>query len=261
MTRFALLAALTALLLAPSAAAGGGWWSVIQVSRAPVAVGARVDLSASLYFTSDAKAEAAQQPGRYRVYLLRGFDDSGVERAMRKPSPGDWWSLGAAEAIEVGTVTVHESEANFGLASAAFTVPELAAGSYHVMLCDAGCTEPLAEVIPSGGFTVVADPATALLAKRVARLQRQNRKQTRELAAARDETYDAMAAAQDARSTAEHLQVRLAAVGRTSPPADRSAYVGWLVAGALAAALMTLVLRRTRSTRNARERAYRAAAP
>lgn len=35
------------------------------------------------------------------------------------------------------------------------------------MLCDVGCAEPLADVIPAEGFTVVADPATAQLARRV----------------------------------------------------------------------------------------------
>lgn len=156
---------------------------------------------------------------------------------MRKASPGDWWSPSAAEAIEVGPVTVHASGANFGLATAAFTVPELAAGSYHVMLCDAGCAEPLADVIPAEGFTVVADPVTAQLAKRVARLERQSRAQARRLAAARDETYDALVTARDARSSAQP---------RTPPPTTRWADAGWLVAGALAAAVVTLVLRRTR---------------
>jgi hypothetical protein len=194
--RFALVTALGVLLLAPQAAAGGGWWSVVDVTRSPVAAGQRVEVTASVLFSSDAAAEAAQQTGRYRVYLLRGFDDTVVERAMRKASPGDWWSLGAAEAIEVGPVTVRVPDANFGRATAGFTVPELAAGAYHVMLCDAGCAEPLADVIPTEGFTVVADPATAQMAKRVDRLARRSREQARGLAAARDETYDALVAAQ-----------------------------------------------------------------
>ena len=83
MIRSALVTALGILLAAPSAAAGGGWWSVIEVPRAPLAAGERVEVKASLYFRSDARAEAAQQPGRYRVYLLRGFDDSALERAMQ----------------------------------------------------------------------------------------------------------------------------------------------------------------------------------
>jgi hypothetical protein len=229
--RLALFIALGVLLLAPQAAAGGGWWSVVEVTRGPVAAGERVQVRAGLLFSSDAVAETAQQPGRYRVYLLRGFDDSGVERAMRKAKPGDWWSLGSAEAIDVGPVTVPGTEANFGEATAEFTVPQLAAGTYHVMLCDAGCAEPLTDVIPTEGFTVVADPTTATLAQQVARLARRNREQTRELVAARDETYEALVTAQDARAAYEDLRVRVASVANqdrsSSPP------TGWLVAGAL----------------------------
>jgi hypothetical protein len=239
MTRSALVIALGLLLLAPSAAAGGGWWSYIEVTHAPVAAGQRVEVKASVLFNSAADAEAAQQPGRYRVYLLQGFDDSALERAMRKASPGDWWSLGAAEAIEVGPVAVDPADANFGTATAAFTVPELAAGAYHVMLCNPGCAEPLADVIPTAGFTVVGDPATAQLAKRVARLERRSRKQARELAALRDEAYEALVTARDARSKTEDLQVRLA-----SPANEEPSSSVWWVVGALGGSLALLVLRR-----------------
>jgi hypothetical protein len=154
--RPALVCALGVLLVLPQAAGGGGWWSSIDVSRSHVAPGQRVELEATVAFGSAAAAEAAQQQDRFSVHLLRGFDDAVVARAMRKPSPGDWWSLGGAEAIAVGQVTVSVSDANIGRATAAFTVPELAPATYHVMLCDTACTEPLADVIPAPGFTVVA---------------------------------------------------------------------------------------------------------
>jgi hypothetical protein len=234
--RLALVTALGVLLLAPQAAAGGGWWSSIDVTRSPVAAGQRVEVKASVLFNSVAAAEAARQPGRYRVYLLRGFDDSPVERAMRKASPREWWSLGAAQAIEVGPVAVRVLDANFGRARAAFTVPELAAGSYHLMLCTAGCAEPLADVIPAEDFTIVADPATAQLTKRVDRLARRSRKQARQLVAGRD-----------ARSEVDQLRLRLASMAnddQSPPPATGWAYAGWLLAGALAGALAVLVLRR-----------------
>lgn len=238
------------LLLMPQAAAGGGWWSFIDVKRSHVAPGQRVELAETVAFSSAAAAEAAQQTDRFYVYLLRGFDYSVVERAMRKPSPGNWWSLGGAEAIEVGQVTVSVSDANFGRATAAFTVPELPPATYHLMLCDAACTEPLADVIPAKGFTVVADPATARMANRVDRLERRSRNQSGQLAAARADADKARVAARNARSDVEQLQAGVSALaneGRSSPPAAPWAYAGWLVAGALAGALALLVLRRRRS--------------
>jgi len=157
--RLTLACTLGVLLLMPPAAAGGGWWSSIHVNRSHVAPGERVELEATVaYSSAAAAAEAAQQTDRFHVHLLRGFDYSAVERAMREASPGDWWSLGGAKAIAVGQVTVSVSDANLAKATAAFTVPELPPGMYHLMLCDSGCTEPLADVIPLTGFTVAASP-------------------------------------------------------------------------------------------------------
>lgn len=234
----------------PEAAAGGGWWSSIDVNRSYVAVGQRVELDATVLFSTSAAAGAAQRTDRFSVYLLRDFDYSVVERAMRKPLRGNWWSLGGAEAIEVGQVTVSISDANIGRATAAFTVPELAPATYHLMLCDTACNEPLADVIPAEGFTVVGDPATARRANRVDRLERRSRNQAAELAAARADTDRAHVAARTARSEVEQLRPSLSSLpdhGRTARPAGVWSYVGWLLAGALAGALSLLVLARRRS--------------
>jgi hypothetical protein len=248
--RLALLCAVGVLLLMPQAAAGGGWWAYIGVNRSHVAPGQNVELKETVAFSSAAAAQAAQQADRFHVYLLRGFDYSVVERAMRKASPGNWWSLGGAEAIEVGQVTVRVSDgANLGKASAAFTVPELPPARYHLMLCDTGCTEPLADVIPAEGFTVVADPATARMAKRLDRLQRRSRNQVGQLAAARTDIDKALLAARNARSDVEQLKSRVSSLEkerRSSPLAAPWAYAGWLVAGALAGTLALLVFRRRR---------------
>jgi hypothetical protein len=201
-------------------------------------------------FSSAPAAEAAQQTDRFYVYLLRGFDYSVVERAMRKPSPGNWWSLGSAEAIEVGPVTVSASDANLGTATAEFMVPELSPATYHLMLCDTACTAPLADVIPAKGLTIVADPATARMANRVDRLERRRRNQAGQLAVARAHTDKALVAARNARSGVEQLKASvslLAKKSRGAPPAPPWAYAGWLLAGALAGALALLVVRRRRS--------------
>ena len=250
--RLPLVCALGVLLLMPQGTAAGGWWSYIDVNRSHVAPGQRVELDETVAFSSAGAAEAAQQTERFYVYLLRGFDYSVVERAMRKPSPGRWWSLGGAEAIEVGQVTVSASGTNLAKATAAFTVPELPPATYQLMLCDTACTEPLADVIPVKGFTVVADPATARMAQRVDRLERRSRNQAGQLAAARADTDRALAAAPNARSEAEQLKASVSSLaneGRSSPLAAPWAYAGWLVAGALAGALAVLVLRRRRSRR------------
>ncbi len=240
--RLALVCALGVLYVTPQAAAGGGWWSSIHVDRAPVAPGQRVELDATIAFSSNAAARAAQRAGRFSVYVLRGFDDSALERAMRKRSPGDWWSLGGAEAIRVGPVTIGGLDANLARASAAFTLPEIPPATYHLMLCDAGCTEPLMDVIPAEGFTVVADPATARMAKRVSRLERRTRKLVGQLAAARADGHAALGAARKARSEVWQLKARVSAPekARSNP---RAAYAGWLVAAPLAAALALLALR------------------
>ena len=245
--RLALACALGVLLLMPPAAVGGGWWSYIDLDRSHVAPGQRVEIHEAVAFSSAAAAEGAQQTDRFSVYLLRGFDYSVVERAIRKPSPDNWWSLGGAEAIEVGKVTVSVSDANLGRATAAFTVPELPPATYHLMLCDMACTEPLADLIPTKGFTVVADPATARLAHRVERLKHRGRNQAGQLATARADTDKALVAARKARSKVEQLKVSVASLanqGRSAPLATPWAYAGWLLAGALAGALALHVLRR-----------------
>jgi hypothetical protein len=248
--RLALVCAVGVILLTPQTAAGGGWWSYIDVNRSTVAPGQHVEVNEAVAFSSAAAAEEAQETGRFYVYLLRGFDYSIVERAMRKPSPRNWWSLGGAEAIQVGQVAVSVSDANLGRATAAFTVPELPPATYHLMLCDTACADPLADVIPAKAFTVVADPATAQMAQRVDRLERRIRNQAGQLAAARADAVRALVAARNARSEVERLKARVSSLvdeGRSTPPVPRSAYAGWLVAGVLVGTLAVLVLRRRRS--------------
>jgi hypothetical protein len=240
--RLALVCALGVPLLLPPAAAAGGWWSSVHVSRSLVAPGERVEVEATVAFASVAEAREA---GRFYVHLLRGFDYSVVDRAMREPSPRNWWSLGDAEAIRVGEARVSVSNVNLGRVTAAFTLPELPPATYHLMLCDAACTEPLADVIPATGFTVVADPATARLVRRADRLERGSREQARRLATARIVADTALAAARDAGSEVERLEAGVPA------PASGStswAFAGWFAAGLLLGALALLVLR-TRSGR------------
>jgi hypothetical protein len=248
--RLALVCALGVLLFVPHAATAGGWWSYVDANRSHVAPGQRVEIDETVAFSSAAAAAEAEQAGRFYVYLLRGFDYSVVERAMRKAPARNWWSLGEAEAIQVGQVTVNVSDANLARATAAFTMPAIAPATYHLMLCDTACTEPLADVIPAADFTVVADPATAQMAQRADRLERRIRNQARRLAAARTDADRASVAARHARSEVEQLEARVSSPAdesRSSPRVARWAYAGWFVAGVLIGALALLVLRRGRS--------------
>ena len=247
--RLALLCALGVLLITPQTAAAGGWWTYIDLNRSAAAPGQRVEVDEVVTFSSIAAAEEAAETGRFYVYLLRDFDFSVVERAMRKPAPRNWWSLGGAEAIQVGRVAISVSDTNLAKAHATFTVPELPPATYHLMLCDAGCAEPLGDVIPVEDFTVVADPATARMAQRIDDLEMLIRSQAGRLRAARADADQARVAAQSARSAIQQLE---ASVSSLTDEGERSratpwAYAGWLVAGALLGALAVLALRRRRS--------------
>ncbi len=250
--RFVLTCALSVLLLPAQAAAGGGWWSYVDVNRSTVAAGQRVKVNEEVLFASAAAAREAREARQFYVYLLRGFDYSVVDRAMGKEAPGDWWSLGDAESIRVGHVDLSISHANLGRARASFTVPEVSPATYDLMLCDAGCARPLADVIPTRGFTVVADPAAARMATRIDRLKRRVSRQTDQLAAIRAAVRDASSAATNARSEIGQLGTRVSAtqrrVGATedAPGAKPWAYAGWSAAGGLLGALIVLILRRGR---------------
>jgi hypothetical protein len=141
-----------AALIVPHSAMAGGWWTSPRLDRTRVAVGQEMKVNASLMFRSVDEAEAAQNgegQGRFYVYLLRGFDYSVVQRAMREPSPRNWWSVGSADAFRVGRVVIGGREANLAVAEASFRVPKVSPGRYAVMFCDAGCAHPLANVIPT----------------------------------------------------------------------------------------------------------------
>ena len=249
MVRRLVLASLLALLLPPSATAGG-WWSSIDTDRSTVAAGQRVEAEADVLFSSVRAAREAQDDPFY-VYALRGLDHSVVRRAMSEPYSGDWWSLGDASAVELGRVVLRISEANLGRARASFTLPELTPSTYALMFCDAGCAHPLADVVPTRDFTVVADPATAVIAERAMRLEeRLAGLRARSRAAARIAERDARAAAAqteaelralDERVRALDLEVALAA--NSSRP-SLWALAGWVLAGGLAGAFAFIVLRR-----------------
>jgi hypothetical protein len=249
--RRTVIASLLTMLLVPAPAAAGGWWTYVDTDRSTVAPGQRVNARAEVLFSSIEAAQDARDEAFY-VYAVRGLDRSMVVRAMNKPFREGWWSLGDAEAVELGRVALHISDGNLAWARASFTVPELAPATYALMLCDAGCARPLADIVPTPGFTVMADPATANLARRADRLEERVARQAALLAAAR---RVARAAAANTRSEREAIDERLRGLSRQveravhSPRPSPWAFAGWLVTGVLLGALGSLLLRRRRAAK------------
>jgi hypothetical protein len=238
---------ITIALTLPATATAGGWWTSIRLDRATVLAGQRVNAHAHVMFSSVDAVEAAQNGRRdeeFYVYLLRGFDDSIVERAMRRRSPRNWWSVGGADAFRVGRVVIGGSGSNLALANASFLVPHVPPGKYAVMFCDAGCAHPLADVIPMTEFAVVANPTIARLAVRVDRLEQQTFTQGQELLRKR---AAARAAELASAGRLTRAQTRIEALERRLADSRRSVWteVRWVIAG-LVLGLVGILLRRRR---------------
>ena len=240
------LAGLAAALVLPAPAAAGGWWSYPQLDRSAAAPGQRVAVKAEVLFASSAEASDAERGGFF-VYAVRGLDGAVVERAMRRAEPNRWWSLGGADAFELGPVTVEAVDANLARARASLVVPALPVGRYAVMLCTAGCALPLADIVPAEGFEVVADRTIARLVERVRRLEERLVRQAGALAESRAAVAEARTTATRSTAALERVQARLAAAeggpvpDASTPPA---AFAAGLVAGVLLATLGLLLPRR-----------------
>lgn len=228
------------VLLDPAGAAAGGWWSSIQLDRSRAAVGQKVTLRSAAFAPGSQRSETQA----YFVYLLRGFDDSVLDRAMQKASPGEWWSRGDAALARVARVWFDRSWAR-----ASFLVPDIAPDSYALMLCDAGCQRPLGSVVPRTDFFVVTDPMTARLAGELDRLERRleahrlprfKERVDRELGVL---TTAARATAAELNAQVAQLRAGMCALERDMPEGQPWwIYAGWLAAGALLGVLVAVLL-------------------
>ena len=256
-----LVASLFLTLLAPAPAAAGGWWASVHTNRSTVAAGQRVKVRTEVMFNSIEAAERGRDEGRFYVYALRGVDDAMVVRAMNKPFRPGWWSLGDAEAVELGRVALSVTNGNLAWARASFVVPDdLPPTTYDLMLCDAGCAHALADVIPTSGFTVAADRATAAVAARTDRLENRLRNLGERLRRERRSANRVQTTAEHERQVLEE-RVRLLSlvVGKdpapSSPPSPNPSlwtYVGCLLGGAFLGALASVLLLRGRRPAPAR---------
>jgi hypothetical protein len=236
----------------PDPGSGRGWWTWAHTDRSTVAAGQKVKVRAQVMFSSIEAAQKAGEGGRFYVYALRGVDDAMVVRAMGKPFRKGWWSLGGARAIELAPLSLRVTNGNLAWAHASFVVPDdLAPTTYDLMLCDAGCARPLADVIPTSGFMVAADRATAKVAARADRLEAQLFRMRERL---QDDRRAARAAAAKAEREGQAIEDRLRLVSLAVAAEDSPArhdpspwtYAGWLLGGALLGALATLLLLRAR---------------
>ena len=196
-------------------------------------------------FRSSEAAERARSGGDFRVYLVRGFDWDPLEEAMRVANPGPWWELGSARAFEVGTVQLSGFDLNLAHAQASFVVPALPPGGYALMFCNAGCTRPLGDIVPSR-VLVAPDRFTAHLAQRVDELGLELREARRRLRTARDRIRQLEAVADDGPQALLAARVdRLSALVRDVErrpvrPEEASGGSGGAWLGALGAAALAL---------------------
>ena len=231
-----------AWLLAAPPSTAGGWWTFVHIDGQYVGVGeTRVARSAALFDTIE-QAERAQTK-RYYAYLVRGYDNALLRRAMTQPEPRRWWALSPdAELVRVGRVQLGGWNANLGKAHARIRIPEIAAGRWALMFCDAGCREPMANAIPTS-VRVTADALTARTADRVAALE----ERMRVVADLRADLRDARLRVDGAAARAENMRRDLNSLTRRMQALEAAAQVPppssawpWGVAGAFA--LLTVVI-------------------
>lgn len=262
MRRLGFCAAVMATLMSfPTAASAGGWWSAIDLESEYLLVGRTIQARTTEFlFSSIEDAERARDGSHFYAYLLRGYDFSFLEEAMAKPESPRWWRLGEARTTLIGRVTLSGWHGNLVSATARFVVPDVELGTYALMYCTAGCTEPLGDVVPSR-VTLIADPETSRLARHVSRLDERLGRLAESLEAQAAETMndthlatmqaaDAVAAARELHSTIDNLQADLRRVageldGRASTR-PWLAIVGWFIGGAATALLVVLVLAKRR---------------
>ena len=241
------------LALAPSAAAGGGWWSSIDLPGAYVGAGETFTVRSHVLFADLEEYEEARESGEYFAYLIHDLDPSVFTNVQSQQEFADSWRP-PAEMTLIGDVELTGWDANIVTAVSTVTIPDLPPGSYDVMFCDAGCTRPLGDLIPTG-VRLAADPITAQTARRLdgtrQRLHLALARVRRDVRHAERRIDDARADAATAARYAENLGRKLAAVEREPSSPAWIPYLGWFLSGAV---LALLLRRRAGSLRATQER-------
>ena len=241
------------LPLVPSAASAGGWWSGIDLDGSHLGIGESLTFRSEVMFRTLEAAERARTSGDFGAYLTRGFDRGTLREAMTVAEPKHWWSP-PPDLTLIGDVRLSDWDANLAVATAEIDVPEVTPGSYDLMICDAGCVNPLANLIPSR-IEVSADALTAQTARKMEktktrldialqRVRHDLRQQGRRLEAATTgsaESADAIA----------RLQKRVSSLDDRPPPPSSPwlPYLSFFLAGAAVTSLVSAFRRRSSSGR------------
>jgi hypothetical protein len=244
----AIVGVLLPLLSFPVAASAKGDWSSIKLHGHYMAPEDRVRAEAEFFFWSEELFERARRGELFYAYLIAEFDFRVVRRAAAGPFSHDWWTLGAARPIPVGTLGIDWKPIP-ARAEVGFVMPDLEPGTYALMFCDLGCLRPLGDIVPAK-VTVVEDPLVALLARRLERREMEGLRQLSSLQAARrvakEAREEAKAATEGAAALATRIRELEARVATLEEPGrfPSLASAGWLVTGAVCALVGARVLSR-----------------
>lgn len=222
--------------LAPAAMGGGGWWSYIDLEGQHLGIGETLTVRSEVWFRTVQEAEEASKADYY-AYLLRGVDTKALERAMSRADPKHWWSP-PAEMTQVGPVELSQWDSSPSMSIAHLTIPDMPTGRYDLMLCDGGCRNPLADLVPLS-VQVVDDPLAAQTARKLqdtnerlslalARVRKDLRRTTGRVEAAQADSRQAVDLAVDG---ARALRKRLASIATDRSSSPWPANLAWFVGG------------------------------
>ena len=165
--RWSLVTIIVGMILGPAPASAGGWWNFIDLDSSYIAVGERLTFRQQIAFADSVAAEQARSED-YGAYLMHDINQRVLDRAMGKANPKRWWEP-VDGMLRVGDVEILPSSSNLVRAAVHLSIPEIPTGNYYLMLCDAGCRNPLPDVIPSK-VVVSADALSAKTARQLRRL-------------------------------------------------------------------------------------------
>ena len=249
--------AVVLLSLAASPVSAGGWWNSMHPETQSVAIGEKLSFAVrDVHFATMEAADAARSE-QYYAYLVPEYNRRLLRRAMTVAEPKRWWER-PAEAYRVGTVTLSDWNSTLVRARVRMDIPTMPVGRYSLVLCTAGCTKPLADVIPHDNMRVFATGGAAA-ARELQRVRREHRVEQRMLhremayledrldGAQRDARRRLAASANSAVEADllradvdrlldrnEELNARLAAADARSDQVRWAAIAGWAIAGLLA---------------------------
>lgn len=140
---------------APPAAAGGSWLETEQSHYAPG------DHAMTRGVFGDGSYEGTLDDGPFYLYLVPGY------RWLRRNQPIPEWAL------RLGPLTIRPAEGQYccWVASADFTVPEVAPGRYSLDYCNDPCTVDGIGDLLGGSFFVGESEREARLMGRIERLR------------------------------------------------------------------------------------------